>query len=251
MQTKDEIKERLGPVERHHRRPSRVHRRDNGTNHDAKMESTNPHPALMLPSRCTSFDSYQFWNCHALCQVGRTRRQRRSANVWNRGGIRSFVVLRGSRCQQLGDGLLWGIELLRAPMEAAANKPRKACWYKCWYRRARIGRKHTKKAFGEIVSPVGPTSSFVAAVQRRGSCQTHHRACSKSSSWKSACRSDQNSSSPVPFNAPARPFERPISGTPHARRATRTRSRRSCCARPALSSRDRLSDDCWRHQRSQ
>ena len=108
-----------------------------------------------------------------------------------------------------------------------------------------------KMAFGEIVSPVGPTSSFVAAAQRRGSCQTHHRACSKSSSWKSACRSDQNSSSPVPFNAPARPFERPISGTPHARRATRTRSRRSCCARPALSSRDRLSDDCWRHQRSQ
>ena len=36
------------------------------------------------------------------------------------------------------------IELLRAPMEAAANKTRKACWYKCWYRRAGIGRKHTK-----------------------------------------------------------------------------------------------------------
>ena len=45
-----------------------------------------------------------------------------------------------------------------------------------------------KMAFGEIVSPVGPTSSFVAAAQRRGSCQTHHRACSKSSSWKSACQ---------------------------------------------------------------
>ena len=62
MQIKDAIKERLGPVERHHRRPSRVHCCNNTTYHEAKMESTTPHPALVLPSRCTSFDPYQFLN---------------------------------------------------------------------------------------------------------------------------------------------------------------------------------------------
>jgi hypothetical protein len=57
------------------------------------------------------------------------------------------------------------------------------------------------------------------------------------------CRSDQNSSPPVPFNAPARPFERPLSGTPHARQAARTRSPLFCYRRPALCSSDRLSND--------
>ncbi len=102
-------------------------------------------------------------------------------------------------------------------------------------------KTHENMVFGEIVSPVGPTSSFVAAVQRRGSCQTHHRACSKSSSWKSACRSDQNSSPPVPLNPPARPFERPLSGTPHVAQ-TKTRLRQSHSTPLPGRSRDQLAE---------
>ena len=102
-------------------------------------------------------------------------------------------------------------------------------------------RRDPGRAFREISAPAHLPNSAL------GYSRSIDAGPHKTSSWQSACRSDQNSSSPVPVSAPARPFERPLNGTPHARRATRIRSRRSCCARPALSSRNRLSDDCWRH----
>ena len=114
-----------------------------------------------------------------------------------------------------------GGELLLASTEAAANKARKACWHKCWYRCARIGRKHAK----------------IWQLARLWVLPGPHPL-----SWLLY-------SGASPVRATIEHARSQVRGNPLARQAARTRSRRSCYTHPDLGSRDRLSDEWWHRRR--
>jgi len=148
-----------------------------------------------------------------------------TSTVWKSGGFPSLVISGPRPHLQLGHGQLHGARtrcLHRCPPRA--HQRRKARWYKCGYRPARTTKTPSETChFASIASPAGPTSSFVAAVQR---CEPRARQV-------------------VQGHQKSRRGERLASSTLHARQAAKARSADGPhCACAAPSSCDRLPDCC-------